>query len=143
MMATSMGPNFTGGHPAGMTHPGVANHGMGPGMSHNPGQQGVPGGGMPHQFAGGAMAIQAPGGQVNPAMMGGMPQGANPHAHGGMQHLNPQQQQQLLQQQQQFQNCMFQPQSHPLVASVGQTGRHDYLQASYVRPLSFPSLATC
>jgi len=43
MMAASMGPNFTGGPPAGMGHPGVAGHTMGPGMPHNP-QQGAPGG---------------------------------------------------------------------------------------------------
>lgn len=102
-MATSMGPNFSGGHPAGMGHPGVAGHAMGPGVPHNPGQQGAPGGGMPHQFAGGTMAVSAPGGQVNPALMSGMPPGANPHAH-ALQQLNPQQQQLLQQQQQQFQN---------------------------------------
>lgn len=102
MMATSMGQNF-GGHPAVMGHPGVAGHPMAPGMPHNGGQPG-PGGGMPHQF-GGPMAVSAPGGQVNPAMMGGMPPGANPNAH-AMQHLNPAQQQ-MFQQQQQLQNqCM-------------------------------------
>lgn len=53
------------------------------------------------------MAVSAPGGQVNPAMMGGMP-GANPHAH-ALQQMSPAQQQQFLQhQQQQFQqNCQF------------------------------------
>ncbi|KAM5366732.1 hypothetical protein ACJA88_011830 [Fusarium oxysporum] len=100
MMATSMGPNFSG-HPAGMGHPGVAGHPMGPGgMPHNPGQQGAPGG-MPHQF-GGPM-VSAPGAQVNPALMGGMPPGANPNAH-ALQHLNPTAQQQMLQQQLQQQH---------------------------------------
>jgi hypothetical protein len=106
-MATSMGPNFSGGHPAAMGHPGVAGHAMGPGMPQHPVQQGVPGG-MPHQFAGNPMAVSAPGGQVNPAMMGGMPPGSNPHAAHAMQQLTTQQQQLLQQQQQQqqhFQNC--------------------------------------
>ncbi|PCD28233.1 hypothetical protein FGRA07_03372 [Fusarium graminearum] len=94
-MATSMGPNFSG-HPAGMGHPGVAGHPMGPGgMPHNQGQQGGPGG-MPHQF-GGPM-VSAQGAQVNPALMGGMPPGANPNAH-ALQHLNPAAQQQMIQQQ--------------------------------------------
>ncbi|KAH7248067.1 LIM-domain binding protein-domain-containing protein [Fusarium solani] len=95
MMATSMGPNFSG-HPAGMGHPGVAGHPMGPGMPHNPGQQGAPNAGIPHQF-GGPM-VSAPGAQVNPALMGGMPPGANPNAH-ALQHLNPAQQQMFQQQQ--------------------------------------------
>ncbi|KAG5662232.1 hypothetical protein KAF25_004471 [Fusarium avenaceum] len=100
MMTTSMGPSFSG-HPAGMGHPGVAGHPMGPGgMPHNPGQQGAPGG-MPHQF-GGPM-VSAPGAQVNPALMGGMPPGANPNAH-ALQHLNPAAQQQMLQQQLQQQH---------------------------------------
>ncbi|KAI8662831.1 hypothetical protein LRP88_07042 [Fusarium phalaenopsidis] len=94
-MATSMGPNFSG-HPAGMGHPGVAGHPMGPGMPHNPGQQGAPNAGIPHQF-GGPM-VSAPGAQVNPALMGGMPPGANPNAH-ALQHLNPAQQQMFQQQQ--------------------------------------------
>lgn len=102
-MTTSMGPSFSG-HPAGMGHPGVAGHPMGPGgMPHNPGQQGAPGG-MPHQF-GGPM-VSAPGAQVNPALMGGMPPGANPNAH-ALQHLNPAAQQQMLQQQLQQQHCMY------------------------------------
>lgn len=96
-MATSMGPNFTG-HPAAMGHPGVAGHPMGPGMPPNS-AQGAPGGGMPQQFAGAHMAV-GPGGQVNPALMGAMPQGANPHAH-ALQHLSPAQQQMFHQQQQQ------------------------------------------
>lgn len=100
-MATSMGPNFSG-HPAGM-HPGVAGHPMAPGMPHNQGQQGAPGAGMPHQF-GGPM-VSAPGAQVNPALMGGMPPGVNPNAH-ALQHLNPAQQQ-MFQQQQLQQQCMY------------------------------------
>jgi hypothetical protein len=105
-MATSMGPNFSG-HPAGMGHPGVAGHPMGPGgMPHNQGQQGGPGGGMPHQF-GGPM-VSAQGAQVNPALMGGMPPGANPNTH-ALQHLNPAAQQQMLQQQLQQQHCMYNP----------------------------------
>lgn len=112
MMATSMGPNFTGGHPAAMGHPGVAGHAMGPGMPHNPGQQGAPGGGMPHQFAGGPMAVSAPGGQVNPALMSGMPPGINPHAH-ALQQLNPAQQQQLLQHQQLQNQCMSHRPQYP------------------------------
>ncbi|KAI8252524.1 hypothetical protein K4K56_008968 [Colletotrichum sp. SAR 10_98] len=61
---------------------------MGPGMPHNPNQQGPPGGGMPHQMH---MAVSGPGGQVNPnQLMGGMPPGAGgPNAH-ALQHLNPQ-----------------------------------------------------
>lgn len=104
MMAASMNPNFTGGPPAGMGHPGVAGHTLGPGMQHNP-QQGAPGGGMPHQFGGGHMAVSGPGGQVNPALMGAMPPGANHHGH-SLQHLNPTQQQ-MLQQHPQFQQCMY------------------------------------
>ncbi|RCI13329.1 hypothetical protein L249_0322 [Ophiocordyceps polyrhachis-furcata BCC 54312] len=92
-MATSMGPNFTG-HPAGMPHQAVAGHPMGPGMPPNAAQQGGPGGGMPQQFGGGHMG---PGGQVNPALMAGLPPGVNPHA---LQHLTPAQQQHLFQQQQ-------------------------------------------
>lgn len=105
-MATSMGPGFNG-HAA-MNHPGMAAHPMAPGMPQNGGQQGVPGGAMPHQFAG-HVAVSGPGGQVNPAMMGGMPPGANPNAH--LQHLTPAQQQMFQQQQQQMHggNCMFQP----------------------------------
>ncbi|KAL6413983.1 hypothetical protein AUP68_03515 [Ilyonectria robusta] len=108
MMATSMGPNFSG-HPASMGHPGVTGHPMAPGMPHNPGQQGAPAGGMPHQF-GGPMAVSAPGGQVNPALMGGMPPGANPNAH-ALQHLNPAQQQMFQQQQQQLQQQFNSPQA--------------------------------
>ncbi|GKT57509.1 topoisomerase II-associated protein PAT1 [Colletotrichum tofieldiae] len=84
---TSMGPSFAG-HPAGMQqHPGVPGHPMAQGMPHNPGQQGPPGGGMPHQMH---MAVSGPGGQVNPnQLMGGMPPGAGgPNAH-ALQHLNP------------------------------------------------------
>jgi hypothetical protein len=97
-MATSMGPNFTG-HPAGMGHPGVAGHPMAQGMPPNAGQQGAPGGAMPHQFVGGHMAVSAPGGQVNPSMMGAMPPGANPNAH-ALQQMNPGQQQMFPQQHQ-------------------------------------------
>ncbi|PON21099.1 hypothetical protein TGAM01_v210055 [Trichoderma gamsii] len=62
MAASSMGPNFAG-HPMG--HPGVAGHPMaGPGMQPNAGQQGAPGG-MPHQFAGGHIAVSGPGGQAH------------------------------------------------------------------------------
>jgi hypothetical protein len=96
-MATSMGPNFTG-HATAMGHPGMQVHPMAPGMPQNAAQQGAPGGGMPHQF-GGHMAVSGPGGQLNPAMMGGMPPGANPNAH-ALQHLNPAQQQMFHQQQQ-------------------------------------------
>jgi hypothetical protein len=46
--------------------------------------------------------VSAPGAQVNPALMGGMPPGANPNAH-ALQHLNPAQQQMF--QQQQLQHC--------------------------------------
>jgi hypothetical protein len=61
---------------------------------------------MPHQF-GGQVAVSGPGGQVNPAMMGGMPPGANPNAH-AIQHLSPAQQQMFQQQQQQMQGqCTF------------------------------------
>lgn len=69
---------------------------MGPGMPQGGGQPGGPGGGMPHQFAGGPMG----GGQVNPAMMGGMHPGANPAQFA---HLTPAQQQMI--QQQQLQHC--------------------------------------
>jgi hypothetical protein len=93
-----MGSNFPG-HPAGMGHPGVAGHPVGPGMPPQAGQQGAPGGGMPQQFAGGHMAVSAPGGQINPAMMGGMQQGMNFNTH-AFQQLNPAQQQHMLQQQQ-------------------------------------------
>ncbi|KAH7311717.1 LIM-domain binding protein-domain-containing protein [Stachybotrys elegans] len=79
-----------------MGHPGVAGHPMGPGMPPNPGQQGAPGGGMPHQFAGGHMGVPGPGGQLNPAMMAGLPPGAHPNAH--MQHMSPAQQQMFQQQ---------------------------------------------
>lgn len=72
---------------------------MGPGMAPNAGQPGTPGAGMPHQFAAGPMA-----GQVNPAMMGGMPPGANPNMQ-AFQHLTPTQQQQMFQQQQM--HCKF------------------------------------
>ncbi|KAH6605005.1 hypothetical protein Trco_006712 [Trichoderma cornu-damae] len=73
----------------------------GPGMPPNAGQQGAPGG-MPHQFAGGHIAVSGPGGQVNPALMGGMPPGASPNPH-AMHQLSPAQQQQLFQQQQHLQ----------------------------------------
>jgi hypothetical protein len=74
---------------------------MAQGMQHNPGQQGVPGGGIPAHLAA-QMGVSAPGGQVNPALMGGMPPGAGgPNAH-ALQHLNPGQQ---MFQQQQFANC--------------------------------------
>lgn len=95
-----MGPNFAG-HPMG--HPGVAGHPMaGPGMQPNAGQQGAPGG-MPHQFA-----VSGPGGQVNPALMGGMPPGANPNPH-PMHQMSAAQQQQMFQQQQQQlqQQCKY------------------------------------
>lgn len=49
------------------------------------------------------MAVSAPGGQVNPALMGAMPPGSTPHAH-ALQHMNPAQQQQFMHQQQQLQN---------------------------------------
>lgn len=79
----------------------------GPGMQPNAGQQGAPGG-MPHQFAGGHIAVSGPGGQVNPALMGGMPPGANPNAH-PMHQMSPAQQQQMFQQQQQQlqQQCKY------------------------------------
>ncbi|GKT51561.1 uncharacterized protein ColSpa_11742 [Colletotrichum spaethianum] len=102
---TSMGPSFAG-HPAGMQqHPGVPGHPMAQGMPHNPGQQGPPGGGMPHQMH---MAVSGPGGQVNPnQLMGGMPPGAGgPNAH-ALQHLNPAQNPMF--QQNQFGNCMSTP----------------------------------
>ncbi|KAI0483955.1 LIM-domain binding protein-domain-containing protein [Xylariaceae sp. FL0804] len=85
-------------HPGG--HPG---HPMGaPGMVHNPSQPGAQPG-MPPQMAA-HMAVSGPGGQVNPALMGGMPPGAGgPNAH-AMQHLNPQ----AFQQQQQQQYAMAQ-----------------------------------
>lgn len=119
-MATSMGPNFTG-HPAGMGHPGVAGHPMGPGMPPNS-AQGAPGGGMPQQFAGAHMV--GPGGQVNPALMGAMPPGANPHAH-ALQHLNPAQQQMFQQQhQQQLQNqCRLSPMEHMAASPITFTDR--------------------
>ncbi|OPB43229.1 hypothetical protein A0O28_0110920 [Trichoderma guizhouense] len=99
-MATSMGPNFAG-HPA-MGHPGVAGHPMGgPGMPPNAGQQGAPAG-MPHQFAGGHIAVSGPGGPVNPALMGAIPPGASPGPH-AVHQLSPAQQQQMFQQQQHLQ----------------------------------------
>lgn len=108
-MATSMGPNFTG-HPSGMAHQAVAGHAMGPGMPPSAAQHGAPAGGMPHQFGGGHMAVSGPGGQVNPALMGAMPPGANPHVL--QQQLTPAQQQlfqhQQHQHQQQLQSqCMW------------------------------------
>lgn len=104
MMATSMGPGFNG-HAAAMNHPGIAVHPMGPGMPQNAGQQGAPGG-MPHQF-GGHVAVSGPGGQVNPAMMGGMPPGGNPNAH-ALQHMTPAQQQMFQHQHQQMQGqCRY------------------------------------
>lgn len=57
------------------------------------------------------MAVSAPGGQVNPALMGALPPGANHHGH-AMQHLNPTQQQ-MLQQHQQFQQCTSPHFHHP------------------------------
>ncbi|POR31952.1 Adhesion defective protein 1 [Tolypocladium paradoxum] len=112
-MATSMGPNFTG-HPAAMGHQAVAGHPMGPGMPPNAGQQGAPGGGMPQQFGGAHMAVSGPGGQVNPALMGAMPPGVNPH----LQHLSPTQQQLYQQQhQQQLQNQCMAPSAPPAVPS--------------------------
>ncbi|KAM5382838.1 hypothetical protein ACJZ2D_002229 [Fusarium nematophilum] len=125
MMATSMGPNFSG-HPAGMGHPGVTGHPMTPGMPHNPGQQGAPGAGMPHQF-GGPM-VSAPGAQVNPALMGAMPPGANPNAH-ALQHLNPAQQQMF--QQQQLQQHFGNPQA---MAAMRQQ-QHQLLQQQQARHL--------
>jgi hypothetical protein len=70
-------------------------------MPPNAGQQGAPGG-MPHQFAGGHIAVSGPGGQVNPAMMGGMPPGASPGPH-AVHQLTPAQQQMFQQQQQHLQ----------------------------------------
>lgn len=108
MMATSIGPNFSG-HPAGMgAHPGVAGHPMGgPGMQPNQGQPGQPGGGMPHQFPGGHMAVSGPGGQVSHPLMAGMPPGANPQA-ASFQNMSPAQQQMFQQQQAQLHNqCTF------------------------------------
>jgi hypothetical protein len=82
-----MGPNFSG-HPAGMGHPGVTGHPMGPGgMPHNQGQQGGPGGGMPHQFGGPMVSAQ------------------------GAQHLHPTAQQQMIQQQLQQQHFAGNPQA--------------------------------
>lgn len=108
MMAASMGPNFSG-HPAAMAHQAVAaGHPMGPGIPTNPAQQAAHGAAMPQQFAAGHMAVAGPGAQVNPALMGAMPAGANPHAH-ALQHLSPAQQQLFQQQQHQHQlqnQCM-------------------------------------
>jgi hypothetical protein len=56
------------------------------------------------------MAVSAPGGQVNPALMGALPPGANHHGH-ALQHLNPTQQQML--QHQQFQQCTSPHFHHP------------------------------
>jgi hypothetical protein len=73
-----------GYHP-GMGHPG-AGHPMAPGMQQGPNPQGA-NGGMPHHMAH-QMAVSAPGGQMNPAMMGAMQQGVvNPNAQ--FSHMNP------------------------------------------------------
>ncbi|KAJ4228192.1 hypothetical protein NW759_004272 [Fusarium solani] len=105
MMATSMGPNFSG-HPAGMGHPGVAGHPMGPGMPHNPGQQGAPNAGIPHQF-GGPM-VSAPGAQhLNPAQQQMFQQQQLQHF-GNPQAIAAMRQQQLLQHQQQARHLMAQ-----------------------------------
>lgn len=56
---------------------------MAPGMAHNPSQPGAPGG-IPAHIAQ-QMGVSAPGGQVNPSLMG-MHGAPNAHA---MQHLNP------------------------------------------------------
>ncbi|RFU79868.1 hypothetical protein TARUN_2357 [Trichoderma arundinaceum] len=112
-----MGPNFAG-HPA-MGHTGVAGHPMGgPGMPPNAGQQGAPGG-MPHQFAGGHIAVSGPGGQVNPALMGGMPPGASPGPH-AMHQLSPAQQQQMFQQQQQHLQQQFGMNNPSAMAAIRQ-----------------------
>ncbi|KAK3321427.1 LIM-domain binding protein-domain-containing protein [Cercophora scortea] len=74
-------------------------------MAHNPSQPGATPGGMPHQLVG-HMGVSGPGGQINAALMAGMPPGAgNPNAH-AMQHLNPSQAQ-LFHHQQQMNNPMF------------------------------------
>lgn len=141
MMATSMGPNFTG-HPAGMGHPGVAGHPMAPGMPHNPGQQGAPGGGMPHQFAG-PMGVSAPGGQVNPAMMGGgMPPGANPN--NPIQHLNPAQQHLYQQQQLQNQSTCIQIITLPLapITHPSAFANDIHLNSGYAATTSNPTSTT-
>lgn len=75
-------------HPGGMQqpHPGVPpGHHMAPGMAHNPSQPGSQPGGIPAHLAQ-QMGVSAPGGQVNPSLMG-MHGAPNAHA---MQHLNPQ-----------------------------------------------------
>ena len=95
-MMASMGPGF--GHPNVMQQPpGVpGGHPRGPGMPHNPSQQGVPGGGMPPQLGGHMNVSGAPG---NQALMGTMPPSAGgPNAH-ALQHLNPGQGQVFSQQQ--------------------------------------------
>lgn len=58
---------------------------MAPGMAHNPSQPGAQQGGIPPHLAQ-QMGVSAPGGQVNPSLMG-MPGAPNAHA---LQHLNPQ-----------------------------------------------------
>lgn len=58
---------------------------MAPGMAHNPSQPGAQQGGIPPHIAQ-QMGVSAPGGQVNPSLMG-MPGAPNAHA---LQHLNPQ-----------------------------------------------------
>lgn len=76
-------------HPGGMQqpHPGVPQgHHMAPGMAHNPSQPGAQPGGIPPHLAQ-QMGVSAPGGQVNPSALMGVPGAPNVHA---MQHLNPQ-----------------------------------------------------
>lgn len=75
-------------HPGGMqqAHPNMPpGHHMAPGMAHNPSQPGAQPGGIPPHLAQ-QMGVSAPGAQVNPSALMGMP-GPNAHA---MQHLNPQ-----------------------------------------------------
>lgn len=59
---------------------------MAPGMAHNPSQPGAQPGGIPPHLAQ-QMGVSAPGGQVNPSALMGVPGAPNVHA---MQHLNPQ-----------------------------------------------------
>ncbi|GFP57188.1 adhesion defective protein 1 [Trichoderma asperellum] len=136
-MAASMGPNFAG-HP-GMGHPGVAGHPMaGPGMQPNAGQQGAPGG-MPHQFAGSHIAVSGPGGQVNPALMGGMPPGATPNPH-PMHQLSPAQQQQMFQHQQQQLQQQFGMNNPSAMAAIRQQHILQQQQRQALMAQQFPGM---
>ncbi|KAE9572255.1 hypothetical protein CGMCC3_g11602 [Colletotrichum fructicola] len=88
-------------------HPGVPGHPMGPGMPHNPNQQGPPGGGMPHQMH---MAVSGPGGQhLNPQnpmfQQNQFAQNFNNPA--AMAHATQMAQQRLFQQQQQARQALM------------------------------------